>query len=53
MLFRSGPAADALVAVAADHLDGDKCVRCWRYVHDISADDAYAGLCGRCVEAVA
>jgi len=33
--------------------DGDKCVRCWRYVHDISAEDAYAGLCGRCVEAVA
>jgi hypothetical protein len=28
-------------------------VRCWRYVHDISTEPAFAGLCGRCVEAVA
>ena len=33
--------------------DGTKCVRCWRYVHDISTEPAFAGLCGRCVEAVA
>jgi isoleucyl-tRNA synthetase len=33
--------------------DGTKCVRCWRYVHDISAEPAFAGLCGRCVDAVA
>jgi isoleucyl-tRNA synthetase len=33
--------------------DGAKCVRCWRYVHDLSTDPAFAGLCGRCVDAVA
>ena len=33
--------------------DGTKCIRCWRYVHDISTEPAFAGLCGRCVEAVA
>jgi isoleucyl-tRNA synthetase len=33
--------------------DGTKCIRCWRYVHDISTEPAFAGLCGRCVGAVA
>ena len=33
--------------------DGTKCVRCWRYVHDITTEPAFAGLCSRCVEAVA
>jgi isoleucyl-tRNA synthetase len=33
--------------------DGTKCLRCWRYVHDISTEPAFAGLCGRCVDAVA
>jgi isoleucyl-tRNA synthetase len=31
---------------------GVKCVRCWRYVPDVSTDPAYEGLCSRCVEAV-
>ena len=32
--------------------EGTKCVRCWRYVAEVAADEAFAGLCGRCVEAV-
>ena len=47
--------ADATIelGVAVMRTDGTKCVRCWRYVHDISAEPAFAGLCGRCVDAVA
>ena len=41
------------LAVEVVRSDGTKCVRCWRYVHDISTEPAFAGLCGRCVEAVA
>jgi isoleucyl-tRNA synthetase len=41
------------LAVEILRSDGTKCVRCWRYVHDISTEPAFAGLCGRCVEAVA
>ena len=51
--LREGAAGAPELGVEVVRSDGDKCVRCWRYVHDISAEDAYAGLCGRCVEAVA
>jgi isoleucyl-tRNA synthetase len=50
---REGPAGGPELAVEVVRSDGEKCVRCWRYVHDLSADGTYAGLCGRCVEAVA
>jgi len=33
--------------------DGIKCERCWRFVPEVSADPAVAGLCSRCVEALA
>jgi isoleucyl-tRNA synthetase len=29
-----------------------KCERCWRYVPDVSADPALAGLCNRCIDAL-
>jgi isoleucyl-tRNA synthetase len=48
----AGP-GDPELAVEILRSDGTKCARCWRYVHDISADPAFAGVCGRCVEAVA
>jgi len=32
---------------------GTKCERCWRYVSEVSADPDRAGLCSRCVEALA
>jgi len=46
------PAADG-VTVAVDRATGTKCERCWRYVPDVSAAPERAGLCPRCVEALA
>jgi isoleucyl-tRNA synthetase len=37
------------LAVEVVRSDGTKCIRCWRYVHDITTEPAFAGLCGRCV----
>ncbi|MDP2052308.1 MAG: class I tRNA ligase family protein, partial [Acidobacteriota bacterium] len=39
--------------VAVERADGTKCDRCWRYVPDVSQDGDRAGLCPRCVEALA
>jgi isoleucyl-tRNA synthetase len=33
--------------------EGAKCDRCWRYVPEVSQDGDRAGLCSRCVEALA
>ena len=33
--------------------DGVKCDRCWRYVPSVRADPDRAGICDRCVEALA
>ena len=41
------------LSVTVTRVDGQKCPRCWRYVDTTSSDEALAGLCGRCVEAVA
>ncbi len=48
-----GGEADADLSVKVERADGTKCVRCWRYVTDISTEPAFAGICGRCVDAVA
>ncbi len=45
-------AAPEAVTVRVERADGTKCLRCWRYVFDISTDPAFEGICGRCVEAV-
>jgi isoleucyl-tRNA synthetase len=50
---RDGGTDGPELAVDVVRSDGTKCVRCWRYVHDISTEPAFAGVCGRCVEAVA
>jgi isoleucyl-tRNA synthetase len=41
------------LSVTVSRVEGDKCPRCWRYVDATSNDEAFAGLCDRCVEAVA
>ena len=41
------------VRVLVEKADGTKCVRCWRYVPEISQDPDRTGLCPRCVEALA
>jgi isoleucyl-tRNA synthetase len=45
-------AEDAPLSVEVSRVAGTKCVRCWRYVPEVAADDHHAGLCDRCVEAV-
>jgi isoleucyl-tRNA synthetase len=39
--------------VVVDRATGTKCERCWRYVPSVSAEPDRAGLCSRCVEALA
>jgi len=46
-------AGNAPIAVTIERAGGVKCERCWRYVHSVSSDPAWAGLCERCQEALA
>jgi isoleucyl-tRNA synthetase len=46
------PKADS-VSVTVERATGTKCERCWRYVPEVSTDPDRAGLCSRCVEALA
>ncbi len=46
--LESGP-----FAVSVELATGTKCDRCWRYVPEVSQDGDRAGLCPRCVEALA
>jgi len=39
--------------VTVERATGTKCERCWRYVPEVSAEPDRAGLCPRCVEALA
>ena len=50
----TAPGAEAAAPVVhVEKADGIKCDRCWRFVPEVSADPAVAGLCPRCVEALA
>ena len=40
-------------AVSVELATGTKCDRCWRYVPEVSAEPDRAGLCPRCVDALA
>jgi isoleucyl-tRNA synthetase len=39
--------------VVVERATGTKCERCWRYVPQVSTEPERAGLCSRCVEALA
>ena len=39
--------------ITIERASGVKCERCWRYVHAVSSDPTWAGLCDRCQEALA
>jgi isoleucyl-tRNA synthetase len=47
------PSAVEPPLATVERADGVKCERCWRYVPDVAADGAFAGLCPRCVDALA
>jgi isoleucyl-tRNA synthetase len=40
------------VSVAVTRAGGHKCERCWRTVPDVSSGGRFAGLCGRCIDAL-
>jgi isoleucyl-tRNA synthetase len=41
------------VRVAVERADGVKCERCWRYVPSVHSEPEWAGICDRCVDALA
>jgi len=43
---------DELRAIV-EHADGTKCERCWRFVPSVRSEPEWAGICDRCVEALA
>jgi isoleucyl-tRNA synthetase len=48
-----GAAGGTTPGVRVEPATGTKCQRCWRFVPEVSADPAFAGLCSRCVGALA
>ncbi len=42
-----------LVTITVDKAPGVKCERCWRFVSDVHSEPDWAGICDRCVEALA
>jgi isoleucyl-tRNA synthetase len=41
------------IDVEVDKAPGVKCARCWRYVSSVRTEPEWAGICDRCVEALA
>jgi isoleucyl-tRNA synthetase len=41
------------IGVEVDKAGGVKCARCWRFVPNVRTDADWAGICDRCVEALA
>ena len=50
---RTGPAYTANVHVEVEKAPGVKCARCWRFVPSVRTEPDCAGICDRCVEALA
>jgi isoleucyl-tRNA synthetase len=52
--LRIGPAEGAdEVTVEVEKAPGIKCERCWRYVATVRTEPDWAGICNRCVDALA
>ena len=41
------------VKVEVEKAPGVKCERCWRYVPTVRSEPDWAGICDRCVDALA
>ena len=48
-----GESASSTVQIRVRKADGVKCERCWRYVAGVRTEPDWAGICDRCVEALA
>jgi isoleucyl-tRNA synthetase len=46
-------ATDDMLEVAVEKAGGVKCERCWRYVAKVRREPEWAGICDRCVDALA
>jgi len=46
------PANDTTVRAEVALANGDKCDRCWRFTHDVSAYGAWPNVCARCQSAL-
>jgi isoleucyl-tRNA synthetase len=44
---------ESLVEVEVEKAPGVKCARCWRFVPSVRSEPEWAGICDRCVEALA
>ncbi len=47
------PSSPEALKPSVEKAGGTKCERCWRYVAEVSSEPDRAGLCSRCVEALA
>ena len=46
------PAGETAVQAEVGLANGDKCDRCWRFTHDVSAYGAWPHVCARCQSAL-
>ena len=46
------PAGETAVQAEVGLANGDKCDRCWRFTHDVSAYGAWPNVCARCQSAL-
>jgi isoleucyl-tRNA synthetase len=42
----------AVAGPTVERASGQKCERCWKYLHDVGTDTEFPGICGACSEAV-
>ena len=40
------------LAVQVQHMDGEKCERCWKYTDDIGSHKDHPTLCARCASII-
>jgi len=53
VLAVGGAAGDDQLRIEVDKAPGIRCERCWRYVPRVRTEPDWAGICDRCVEALA
>jgi isoleucyl-tRNA synthetase len=52
-LRTSAPGGEDTITVAVEKAPGVKCERCWRFVSSVRSEPDWAGICDRCVDALA
>jgi isoleucyl-tRNA synthetase len=52
-LAATAPESDDAIEARVERAGGSKCGRCWRWVPTVRSEPEWAGLCERCVEALA